>query len=201
MIVFSSIGLEVLLVNFSILSIGIIPLILTSIVLLVVISILVSKLNVFTQKGVDENAKWKGLKKYMEDFSMLDKKEVPELILWEKFLVYATAFGIADKVLKQLKLVYPNIKEEWNNSNYGCLYLMMNTNFSTSFSNAVSTSIASTYSSATGGGGGFSGGGRWPEDGRRRRWWKIRIHFLIPIPNKRRRMKNHETRYVISITR
>ena len=48
------------------------------------------------------------------------------------------------------------------------MYLMMNTNFSNSFSNAISTSMSSAYTSASGGGGGFSGGGgggRWPEEG------------------------------------
>ena len=139
--------------------IGVIPLIILEIIHLGVISHVQSKINVFTQKGVDEIEKWKGLKKYMEEFSMLDKKELPEIVLWEKFLVYATVFGIAQKVLKQLKIVYPNIEEMAEINNYTYLYFMMHTNFSTSFSNAVSTSMSSSYSSATGGGGGFSGGG------------------------------------------
>ena len=139
--------------------IGVIPLVILEIIHLGVISHVQSKINVFTQKGVDEIEKWKGLKKYMEDFSMLDKKELPEIVLWEKFLVYATVFGIAQKVLKQLKIVYPNIEEMAEINNYTYLYFMMHTNFSTSFSNAVSTSMSSSYSSATGGGGGFSGGG------------------------------------------
>ena len=119
------------------------------------------KLNVLTQKGVDLQEQWKGLKKYMEDFSMLDKREVPELVIWEKYLVYATVFGIADKVIKQLKMVYPNFEEITEGINtYTYMNIMMHTNFSTSFSNAISTSIASaTYSSGSGGGGGFSGGG------------------------------------------
>ena len=61
------------------------------------------KSNVLTQKGVNAKEKWKGLKKYMEDFSLLNEKEVPAIEVWEHYLVYATAFGIADKVLKQLK--------------------------------------------------------------------------------------------------
>ena len=126
------------------------------------------KLNLLTQKGVDIQEQWKGLKKYMEDFSMLDRREVPELVIWERYLVYATAFGIADKVLKQLKIVYPNFDEissTTNLSTYSYMNLMINTNFSSTFSNAISSSISSAHSSATGGGGGFSGGGgggRWP---------------------------------------
>ena len=123
------------------------------------------KLNVLTQKGVDMQEQWKGLKKYMEDFSMLDRREVPELVIWEKYLVYATVFGVAEKVIKQLKIVYPNFEEITSGVNtYTYMNIMMHTNFSSSFSNAISTSIASaTYSSGSGGGGGFSGGGgrRW----------------------------------------
>lgn len=132
------------------------------------------KINVLTQKGVDQKEEWKSLKKYMEDFSMLDKREVPELVIWEKYLVFATAFGIADKVIKQLKIVYPNFDEIMNTNiaTYTYINLMMNTNFNSSFSNAITTSMSSAYSSGTGSGGGFSGGGgfgRWPEvaaDGR-----------------------------------
>ena len=77
---------------------------------------------------------WKGLKHYMEDFSMLDKREVPEITLWDKYLVYATAFGIADKVLKQLKTVYPNLESMTSGNTYTCMNLMINTNFTSSFS-------------------------------------------------------------------
>lgn len=125
------------------------------------------RINVLTQKGVDEKEKWKGLKKYMEDFSLLNEKEVPAIEVWEHYLVYATAFGIADKVLKQLKTIYPNIDEldTINTSTY--MYFMYHSNFSSSFTSSINSSISSAHSSATGGGGGFSGGGgggRWSEE-------------------------------------
>lgn len=172
-LVFSTIFWGILTVEKNISSKGIMLFILVTLIELVVYFILFSKINVLTQTGTDEKAKWKGLKKYMEDFSMLDKREIPEIVIWEKFLVYATVFGIADKVLKQLKIVYPNITEQMNVNSYGYMYLMMNTNFSNSFSHAITNSMSSAYSSASGGGGGFSGGGRRPDGGRRRRWRKI----------------------------
>lgn len=128
------------------------------------------KINVLMQEGVNAQEKWKGLKKYMEDFSLLDEKEVPAIEVWEHYLVYATAFGIADKVLEQLKTVYPNIDaiDAVNTSAY--MYFMYHSNFTSSFTGAISSSISSSYSSSYssgyGGGGGFSGGGgggRWPE--------------------------------------
>ena len=156
--------------------IGIIPLIILQIINLIVTRNLQSKINVFTQNGIDEIEKWKGLKKYMQEFSLLKEKEVPDLVIWEKFLVYATVFGIADKVIKQLKIVYPNMEEISDINNYTYLYFMMHTNFSTSFSSSVSTSMNSSYSSATGGGGGFSGGGG---GGGGRRWWRRTLNLCV----------------------
>lgn len=125
----------------------------------VLTGILAGKLSNLSQKGLDEREKWKGLKKYMEDFSLLNEKEVPALTLWEEFLVYATVFGIADKVIKQLKLAYPEIEnvDSMNTASY--VYLMSHTNFNSSFNSAINSSISTAMSSGSGGGGGFSGGG------------------------------------------
>lgn len=128
--------------------------------------------NGFTQKGINEQEQWKAFKKYMEDFSYLNEKEVPELVLWEKYLVYATAFGIANKVLKQLKVKYPELNNQDTISNMVLFNAMYNANgLNANFINSISTSTSrmysSTYSSGTGGGGGFSGGG-----GFGGRWWR-----------------------------
>lgn len=123
-----------------------------------------SRYNTLTQKGVNRKEELQGLKKYMEEFSMIDDKTVPELVLWEKYLVYATVFGIADKVLKQLKVVYPQITDG-ELAGYTYMYLMYSDNFNTSFLNTLNSSVSTTYHSATnyssgsGGGGGFSAGG------------------------------------------
>lgn len=131
------------------------------------------KYNTLTQKGVDEREAWIGLKNYMEDFSMMKEKEVPELTLWEKYLVYATAFGISDKVLKQLKVIYPQITdmEYMNSHGYNYLYWMYYGNISNNFIHSINTSVTNTYnyvnySSGSGAGGGFSG--------RRRLRWRRR---------------------------
>lgn len=151
------------------LGIFIIPLLIL-IINAILCSRIAKKINILTQKGVDTKEQWKGLKKYMEDFSLLKEREVPELVIWEKYLVYATVMGIADKVIKQLKIVYPNFEEMTNSmGTYTCMNVMMHTDFSSSFSSAISSSItsataSSSYSSGSGGGGGFSGGGG-------RRWW------------------------------
>lgn len=121
----------------------------------------------------------------MKEFSLLNEKEVPSLIIWEKYLVYATAFGIADEVIEQMKAKYPGvfIEEYWDKEKEKIYkvtrfvssgYSYYNTNpissLKSNASSAYSISLREisrhTNSSGSGGGGGFSGGG----GGRRRRW-------------------------------
>lgn len=143
------------------------------------------RIAVLTQNGADEKAKWKGLSNFMKDYSLLNEKEVLDLVLWEKYLVYATAFGISDKVLEQLKAAYPEvfIKESWNETKieeypviYFSTYSFYNNAVTINTINNITNSVGTAYktsiseisahsSSSSGGGGGFSGGG----GGRRRR--------------------------------
>ena len=134
-----------------------------------------NKIYNLTEKGLEEKAKWNGLKKYMEDFSLLNEKEVPDLVLWEKYLVFATAFGIADKVLKQLKIKYPEL-QQMDGYEYAYMNILYHSTLNTAFLNSLNTSVNKAYmggmsaqssssysggnfSSGGGHGGGFSGGG------------------------------------------
>lgn len=139
------------------------------------------KVSALSDKGEETKLQWKGLKNYMMDFSLLKDKEVPDLVLWEKYLVYATAFGISKEVIKQLKIVYPEMSnpDYYSNRNYRYMYYMSDSrfgnNFIHTFNHAMTSAIVSSQnaysqahsssSSGSGGGGGFSGGG-----GGRRRW-------------------------------
>lgn len=59
-----------------------------------------------TKQGNEDYVRWKAFKKFLEEFSNFEDYPVPSLIIWEHYLVYATSFGIADKVMKQLKLKF-----------------------------------------------------------------------------------------------
>lgn len=140
--------------------------IIPSLIAMIYSCVLAGRYNRLTQKGTNEKEQWVALKKYMEEFSLIDEKTVPELVLWEKYLVYATAFGIADKVLKQLKVIYPQITDGEYMMSYGGTYmhLMYTTGIKNSLISSINTSVSSTYnsinySSGSGSGGGFSGGG------------------------------------------
>ncbi|MCX6773171.1 MAG: DUF2207 domain-containing protein, partial [Candidatus Micrarchaeota archaeon] len=83
----------------------------SAILLLVLVAIVVSQpqiLGKWTPEGRLEEKKWAAFKKYMLDFGRLQEKTVPDLILWEDYLIYATAFGIASQVIKTLKVRYPD---------------------------------------------------------------------------------------------
>ena len=122
------------------------------------------KINIFTQKGVDEKEQWKAFKKYMEDFSLLKDKEVPALVVWEKYLVFATAFGISEKVLKQLKVIYPEITDKnYGMYTYSYIHIMNSVNIGNCINSSVYSAISSSGSGAGGGFSGGGGGGRWPE--------------------------------------
>lgn len=155
----------VIYIFFALVLIYIVPLAIILFINGIVLEIIASKINIFTQKGIDEKEQWKAFKKYMEEFSLLKEKKFPSLVVWEKYLIFATAFGISEKVLKQLKVVYPEITD-MSSTMYSYTYInIMN---SVNIENCISSSISSAYpsSSGSGFGGGFSGGGgggRWPE--------------------------------------
>lgn len=130
----------------------------------IVLGMMSYKVNVFSQKGVDEKEQWKAFKKYMEDFSLLKEKEVPALVVWEKYLVFATAFGISEKVLKQLKVIYPEITD-MNSAmySYSYIHIMNSVNIGDCINNSVYSAVGSSGSGAGGGFSGGGGGGRWPE--------------------------------------
>lgn len=121
---------------------------------------------------------WHGLKKYMLEFSRMKEYSVPQLTLWEEYLVYATMMGISKQVCEQLRLVYPELNDEtYMNTYFGGSYLyymfgshyahgfgMGGTDFGASLASTISdvsnaaTRLAHPPTQSGGGGGGFGGG-------------------------------------------
>ena len=48
-----------------------------------------------------------GLKKFLKDFTLIDEREVQEVTLWKDYMVWATLFGIASTVVKQMEKINP----------------------------------------------------------------------------------------------
>lgn len=60
--------------------------------------IIKEELIILTKKGKEEYKKACGLKKYIKNYSLIKDKEIDSIALWDEYLIYATAFGIPNKV-------------------------------------------------------------------------------------------------------
>ena len=116
------------------------------------------KRNVMDDKIYEDASRLYGLKLYLDEFSRMDTKEVMEVKLWDEYLMFAYLFGIADKVAKQFKNLYPEVIEEMQSANidYNTLVFVNNISSSSVYAASSARSAAENYSS---GGGGFSSGG------------------------------------------
>ena len=134
--------------------------------LILIISAIILKKNaknyvLLTEFGSNEQIKWYALYNFLNSNTLMKEKTVIELPLWEKYLVYATAFGISEKVIKALEINCPEVANSPILSNrYYC-----STNFrytGRSFRSATNTARSISHSSRYGGsfyGGGGRGGG------------------------------------------
>jgi len=115
-----------------------------------------------TQTGINEYTKWRAFKQFLLHFSNMKDYEIPSVVVWEHYLVYAISLGVADKVISKLKLVLSSQDISLRNSTY--LYCMtdrsgrINNSMFRSFDKVFTSAFASATAS-TGSGGGFSSGG------------------------------------------
>ena len=115
-----------------------------------------------TQYGEEEYNKWRALYNYLNSETLMNEKTVIELPLWEKYLVYATAFGIADKVIKALEIKHPDTNGSVvlsNNYYRSTHFRTSNRTFSSHARSASSISRSNHSSGSYYGGGGRGGGG------------------------------------------
>lgn len=121
-----------------------------------------------TITGKEEYSKWLAHKRFLKDFSNFDEKDLPDITLWDKYLVTATVLGCADKVEKRMKMhITDTTQIDTNVLIYQSIHTgitrELNNSIRTAVSNSNSSISTSSYSSGGGFGGGSSGGG-----GRRR---------------------------------
>lgn len=138
---------------------------------IVTFAIYIMTFNRRTKNGNEDYAKWKAFKNFLNDFGTFDIKELPEITLWERYMVYATIFGLAKKVQKSMNVyiqeldpngtLYPYYYNSW-------MYYDLNYAVADSVNSAVNSAVNysintananSSYSSGSGFGGGFSSGG------------------------------------------
>jgi len=120
----------------------------------------------FSPEGKIQARRVIGLRKFLKEFTLIDERSVPEVVLWQEYLVFAALLGIADKVAKQLKDIDPKQFEEV--VGYEPLIMnriiFMSAHMGASITNAMTMQTSGSVGgrggfSSFGGGGGFSGGG------------------------------------------
>ncbi|KAF5073706.1 hypothetical protein DSECCO2_188910 [anaerobic digester metagenome] len=112
-----------------------------------------------TPAGEQELGELLGLKRYLEDFSLVAERSVKEMPIWRELLTYAMLFGIADQVAEQMKALYPAISTQVNeysqsmSTAYAYHYLL--------YRNMIKAEHQREQDKRSGGGGGFAsfGGG------------------------------------------
>ncbi|NLH95796.1 MAG: DUF2207 domain-containing protein [Clostridiaceae bacterium] len=129
-----------------------------------------ARLNRRSVYGNEQYAMWKAFRNFLKDFSRLDKAEMPSIVLWEHYLVYAVSLGVAKEVIKQLPLVYTDADLQNARLTYMYGHDLRSLSYFTSaldrtvdsVDHAINRAMAianSKQSSSSGKGGGFSGGG------------------------------------------
>jgi uncharacterized membrane protein len=66
----------------------------------------------YSDYGADQLSKWKAFRRFLLHFSEMERSTVPSLVIWEHYLVYAVALGVARQVIDQLAIVFPNLEQE-----------------------------------------------------------------------------------------
>jgi uncharacterized membrane protein len=114
-----------------------------------------------------ENELWKGLDRFLDDFSSFDEVPPEAYKLWEHYLVFGIIFGNAKKILKMLPIILKDERSAVPVWYYGfdrsALAGMGRIAGMVHSIETMATSIQQASTSAahysSGGGGGFSGGG------------------------------------------
>ena len=135
-----------------------------------------------SREGNDLVARCKALRNWLRDFSSLDERPPTDVRVWGEFMVYAYLFGVAERVMAELRDVVPEVLGADDAVAAGSGYVpwyvwyapgrgttgapmpSVSVLVQTSVTNTVATaqaaiSAASGGSSGGGFGGGFSGGG------------------------------------------
>lgn len=93
-----------------------------------------------------------GLWKYLKDYSLIKDRYPIELSIWNEYLVFASLFGIADKVAKEFKeeLIKAGYTDEQIYLSYPVLCM---SSYSSSFATSINSSTGYSGSGSGGGGG------------------------------------------------
>ncbi len=116
-----------------------------------------------SREAETEAERWEAFRRYLTDFPRLGEAPPASLALWERYLVYGIAFGIAERVLQAAHLHMPEQLAQASSiywiSPGGDLGSGATSMSIGDLSSGFGSALAPPSSGSGGGGGGFSGGG------------------------------------------
>ena len=130
-----------------------------------------------TEIGARRKAEIDGLRNFLRDFSRVDEVPIGHIALYERYLVYGVALGVAGELVAGLRMRVPEVSDP--NTNFAAWYLVSSHAYHGpgygsgagqldglagigSFASDLGSNFSAAFSppaSSGGGGGGFSGGG------------------------------------------
>ena len=145
------------------------PSVIAGIAMAVAAAILAGTTKQYSREAVELLDRCRALERWLEDFTNLGEAVPDDIILWNKMLVLAVAFGVGDEVVRRLADAVPvDLREDaagayyypsyWWYYGHGGLHSPMS-EMHDAYQATVSELASSADSSGFGGGGGFSGGG------------------------------------------
>ena len=115
------------------------------------------KMILLTGFGESEYAKWRGLYNFLNSSTLINERTHIELPLWEQYLVYATAFGLSEKITKAIHISCP----EYQSSTVLATNHVSSRRIRRSNRHFHSSARSGSSVARSGGGGfGYGGGGR-----------------------------------------
>ena len=119
--------------------------------------IVIMRAEKFTESGQAEARNVVGFKKFLDDFTIIGERASQEVALWHEYLIFASLYGIAEKVAKELKDINPQAFEQMMVYDYPTMneVVRMTRSMGNSITNARAQHLSSGFH-----GGGFGGGSR-----------------------------------------
>lgn len=141
----------------------------SGIIIGVLITVASCRFSPYAAEGhADDVRELRGLYAYMNDFSDFSERGVPDVTLWEWYMAYAAAFGIADKVSRKLRNVFnqlPESQQRYYHSSALAMYGIYHEgdgyhdDMRTSWSPENMDALNTGFTPSSSGSGGSSGGG------------------------------------------
>lgn len=149
--------------------------------LLFILIQIISRITIYSKEELQIREQLKGLRRFIQDYSMLEEKGLEHITLWEDYLILAIALNLNNETINYF---YDYAKDNLNTdfgSSLACVgtYRVMVTSFRPAFNSYQAAYTAHvSRSSHSGSSGGFSGGSSSGGGGRRRRRRKLLLNNI-----------------------